>query len=112
MNWSDLVKDIAGAGGGQMWAGPYNKPLLNLILVINDFKNTSHNSYYDDIIKNNNYSQPIPVATLYKVLGRRPLACWCFIPFGGMDVCRLWLLCIIRYRLLRILWLLDRASLW
>ena len=35
--------------------------------MINDFKNITHISYYDDIIKNDNYSQPIPVATLYKV---------------------------------------------
>jgi len=39
---------------------------LNLILYLNDFKNTTHNSYYDDIIKNENYSQAIPVATLSK----------------------------------------------
>jgi len=32
--------------------------------VINDFKNTTHNSYYDDIIKSDNYSPPIPMARL------------------------------------------------
>jgi hypothetical protein len=46
-----------------------------LILVISDFKNTTRDSYYDDIIKNDNYSQPIPVVTLSKawVGGRSPV---------------------------------------
>jgi len=35
--------------------------------VFNDFKNTTHDSYHDDIIKNDNYNQPIPVVTLSKV---------------------------------------------
>jgi hypothetical protein len=37
-----------------------------LILVIKYFKNTTHNNYYDGVTKNENYSQPIPVATLFK----------------------------------------------
>jgi hypothetical protein len=52
------------------------------MLVINDFKNTTHNSYYDDVIKNDNYSQPIPVATLFKVwVGWRSLLL-------GFEYCR------------------------
>jgi len=44
---------------------------------------------------------PIPVAAQSKAwaLGLGPLPCWIFAgsnPTGGVDVCQLWILCVVR----------------
>jgi len=50
-----------------------------------------------------NYNDPISVATPCKALSLQPLACWddCSNPVEGMDVCLLWMLCVVRYSSLR-----------